>query len=120
MGAEALVWIEPSELANDDYPEELNLIYDIIELSNVKMPISAQQGSSYSTQMIIIWFLLPFAIAGVILYFALKYCIRKYRGLLPNELIEEGGESEQKVNLPDHSPFGKDANNASQSLKDEV
>jgi hypothetical protein len=54
------------------------------------MPVSPQQtGTSYSVQMIIVWFLLPFAIAGVILYFALKYCIRKYRGLVPNELMEE-------------------------------
>jgi hypothetical protein len=27
VGAEALVWIEPSESANEDYPRELNLIY---------------------------------------------------------------------------------------------
>jgi hypothetical protein len=63
---------------------------------------------------------MPFAIAGIILYFALKYCIKKYRGLLPNELVEEGGESEQGVNLPDHSPFGENPSNKSQSLKDEV
>lgn len=85
------------------------------------MPIAPQQStSSYSAQMIIVWFLLPFAIAGVILYFALKYCIKKYRGLVPNELMEEAdhGESEQGVNLPDSSPYSNNPSNNSQSLKD--
>ena len=31
---------------------------------------------------------MPVAIAGLLLYFAVKYVIRKYRGLLPNELME--------------------------------
>ena len=89
VGAEALVWIGPSEFADDDYPEELRLIYDTIELSKIRIPTEVQQKSSYSVQMIILWFLIPFAIAVVILYFALNYCINKYRGLLPNELMEE-------------------------------
>ncbi len=85
VGAEAIVYIDPSELADEEYPFELNLIYETIELSNVRIPISQQQSStSYSVQMIVLWFLMPFAIAGIILYFALKYCIKKYRGLLPN------------------------------------
>lgn len=62
--------------------------------------------------MIVMWFLMPFAIAGIILYFALKYCIKKYRGLLPNELMEEAhGESEQGVNLPDSSPYANSSSN---------
>jgi hypothetical protein len=122
VGAEARAFLEPSEDADEDYPEQLRLIYDIIELSNTRMPGTAQAASSYSAQMIVLWFLLPFALAGVIFYFALKYCLRKYRGLLPNnELVEERGESEQGVHLPDSSPFaGTAPNNASQSLKDEV
>lgn len=62
-----------------------------------------------------LWILLPFALAGLLLYFSLKYCINKYRGLLPNELMEEAGESEQQV--VDSADKGS---NASQSLKDEV
>jgi hypothetical protein len=39
--------------------------------------------------LIIIWILLPFAIAGLLLYLALKYCIKNYRGMVPNDLVEE-------------------------------
>lgn len=80
-----------------------------------------QPTTSYSPQVIILWFLLPFAIAGAILYFALKYCIKKYRDLLPNELMEEAehGEFEQGVQMQSRSPFDGKVN-ASQEMKDEV
>jgi len=32
---------------------------------------------------------MPFAIAGLLLWLSLKYCIKKYRELAPAELIEE-------------------------------
>lgn len=76
---------------SEEYPDRLRLIYETIELSNIRSSSSqAQPATSYSPQVVVLWFLLPFAIAGAALYLALKYCIKKYRGLLPNELIEEG------------------------------
>lgn len=118
VGAEAEVAIEASELASEDYPSRLKLVYEIIELSNIRSSNSqVQPATSYSPQVVVLWFLLPFAIAGAALYLALKYCIRKYRGLLPDELAEEGEGSEQAVQS--RSPFdGK--TNASHEMKDEV
>lgn len=33
--------------------------------------------------------LLPFALAGVTLYFALRFCIRKFKSMVPDEMNEE-------------------------------
>lgn len=120
VGAEAEVQIEASEEASEEYPGRLKLVYETIELSNIRSSNNqVQPSTSYSPQVIVLWFLLPFAIAGAVLYLALKYCIQKYRGLLPDELIEEGenGGSEQAVQS--RSPFDGKAN-ASQEMKDEV
>lgn len=110
--------VEAAE-GSEEYPSRLKLVYETVELSNLRSSGSqAQPSTSYSPQVILLWFLLPFALAGAALYLALKYCIKKYRGLLPNELIEEeNGGSEQVVQS--RSPFDGKAN-ASQELKDEV
>jgi len=57
----------------------------VIQLANVAAPVAA--ASSSSIKLMIMWILLPFAIAGLLLYLSLKYCIKKYRGLLPDEFI---------------------------------
>jgi hypothetical protein len=44
-------------------------------------------GSSYTVEIILMWFLLPFVLASIMLYFALKYCLGRYRSI-PNELME--------------------------------
>ncbi len=46
--------------------------------------------------------LLPFAIAGLALYLALRFCIKKYRGMVPDNLVEEVAESGEVVNAEGH------------------
>ena len=95
----------------------MKLIYDTIELSSAHPPIT-QHVSQISVNYIVLWLLLPFGIAGLMLYCALKFCIKKYQGLVPGtELVEEDvGDSEQKFNKEGNGR----ASDASQSLGDYV
>ena len=38
--------------------------------------------------------LLPFGLAGLALYLAVRFCLKKYRGMVPDDFVEENvGES---------------------------
>jgi len=53
-----------------------------------------------SFKVFLLWILIPFAIAGLLLWLSLKYCMKKYRELAPSELIEEkdiSHESQQRI-----------------------
>jgi hypothetical protein len=46
------------------------------------------------------WVVLPLILTAVLLFFAFKFCIRKYRQLYPDQLVEEDreyGESEGQM-----------------------
>jgi len=90
VGAEAVIDIVPSKTVDEDYPQTLRIIYEVIQLSTLRAPV-VEGSSAYSAKLIIIWFLLPFGIAGLLLYCSLKYCIQKYRGQLPDQFVEEQG-----------------------------
>jgi hypothetical protein len=82
-----VVSITASPEANNNYPDSLRLIYEVIQLANVAAPVIEASTSQSSVKLIIMWILLPFAIAGLLLYLALKYCMQKYRGMVPNDLV---------------------------------
>ena len=111
IGAEAVVTVilkDPTK--SDHYPSELNLIYNIIEIYNTKLPAVASDSSdsTYSAKTVVIFMLLPFALAGLALYLALKFCLNKYRGMAPDDFAEEPvGESEQAVNYGEPGDGGK-------------
>jgi hypothetical protein len=65
----------------------LNLIYDVIEITNSKLPAMKDQRQGFSVKTTIFWILLPFAVAGLALFFAIKFCIKKYRGMVPDNFV---------------------------------
>lgn len=59
---------------------------------------------------------LPFALAGLALYLSIRFCIKRYRGMVPDNLVEEAGESGEVAN-PDGGPKNS---NASGTFKDDT
>jgi hypothetical protein len=51
------------------------------------MPATINEG--YSKTTLALFMLLPFALAAIILYFSIKFCIMRYRGMVPDTLPEE-------------------------------
>lgn len=104
MGVEAIVKLELESLQTKHYPTELSLIYDVIELSDNSSPRPDASGSNYSTSTILLWVLLPFAVAGLALYLSIRFFIKKYRGMVPDDLVEEDiiDESGEVVNQDGH------------------
>jgi len=87
VGAEAIVNIEPSSSKDEHYPRQLNMIYDVIEITNSKLPVMKDIRNGFSVKNIIFWILFPFALAGLALFFAIKFCIKKYRGMVPDNFM---------------------------------
>jgi hypothetical protein len=85
VGAQAFVSLAPLPTQNS-YPTTIYLIYNTIELTNPRSP-SNQPDSTYSAKIIMLWFVAPFGIAGLLLYFSFRYCIKKFKGLQSNELM---------------------------------
>jgi hypothetical protein len=89
VGAEAVVKVTLKEGTNPShYPTELSLIYEIIEISNPRLPAHDDSDSQYSARTIVLFIILPFGVAGLALYCALKFCIKKYRGMVPDNFVE--------------------------------
>jgi len=89
VGAEAIVSLTLKDYSKRVYyPSELNLIYSVVEITNSKMPPTIAADSNYSAETVILFMLLPFCLAGLALYFALRFCIRKYRGMVPDDFVE--------------------------------
>lgn len=98
MGAEAVVSVVlKDEGDRKHYPSELNLIYSITEMSSPLLPISSPTEDNYSVRTVVLFMLFPFALAGLALYCAIRFCIKKYRGMVPDFVEEEAGESEEVV-----------------------
>jgi len=60
-------------------------------MSYPRLPPSTPSEDNYSVKQVILFMLLPFAIAGVALYCAIRFCLRKYRGMVPDNFVEEAG-----------------------------
>jgi hypothetical protein len=90
VGAEAIVSITLKDSSQSkNYPSELNLIYSIVEISNSKIPTVSSSDDNYSAvKTLLVFMILPFLLAGIALYFALRFCIRKYRGMIPDDFVE--------------------------------
>ena len=70
----------------------------MIQITNTKLPPSSQDESTYSAKTVILFMLLPFGLAGLALYLAVRFCLKKYRGMVPDDFVEENvGESEEVV-----------------------
>lgn len=82
MGGEAVVSITTTPEADSNYPDSLRVIYEVVQLANVAAPVVIT-----TSKLIVVWIVLPFAIAGVLLYLSLKYCMQKYRGMVPSDLV---------------------------------
>ncbi len=64
------------------YPQRMNMIYDVIQMNNK----IASEGK-YSLTDLILWTIIPFILAAVVLVLALRFCIRRYKGMVPDDLV---------------------------------
>lgn len=63
------------------YPQELYFVYDTVEVNN--------SPGQYSFKDLAAWAIIPFVVAGMLLFLALRFCISKYKGMVPDTLAEE-------------------------------
>ena len=84
VGAEAVVHLVLEARALKSYPQRMNMIYDVIQMNNK----IASEGK-YSLTDLILWTIIPFILAAVVLVLALRFCIRRYKGMVPDDLVEE-------------------------------
>jgi hypothetical protein len=65
----------------EHYPRQLSLIYDTVEVTN--------QNSKGNSSHSIIIILLPVLLATIAFLCIFRFCIRRYKGMLPDDLVEE-------------------------------
>ena len=82
---EAVVKI--SYLSEKDFkrPEELRVFYNTLDLSEAK---DYQYFFTDSILILIAWLILPFIIAGIVVFYLLRYCVRRIMVMRGN-LVEE-------------------------------
>lgn len=88
VSAGAEVELIVKEESGIHYPRHLKMIYNPIQVNNHRL-----QGE-YTFKTLALWTILPFVIAGIFLILALRYCIRRYKGMVPDNFVEEAGPSQ--------------------------
>jgi hypothetical protein len=104
VGAEAQVELIVDAESHSHYPRHLKMVYDSIQMSNPRL-----QGE-YFFKDLALWTVLPFLLAGVALVLALRYCIVRYKGMVPDNLVEEEAgpsQSGEAVNVEKNAEENK-------------
>ncbi len=96
----------------EGYIPYVDLSYAKLQLTQSTHTVEFKSETTSNVKYIVLWIVVPILIALILFVLALKFCIKKYRMLYPDQLVEEDremGESEGQM---------KTEGKASDSLRD--
>lgn len=112
MGADALVTIVPAgtKEKTSETPETLSFIYETLQMTNTAFQITESESVLPPMKVFALWILIPLAIACLLLYLSLKYCLHNYHKLEYADFIEEEIPEPKSKSTSNHKESGKSLN----------
>lgn len=75
-----------------DYIPYIDLVYSKLQLTQSTHTVEFKSETTSNVKYILLWIVIPVIISLILFVLALKFCIRKYRMLYPDKLVEEDRE----------------------------
>lgn len=73
---------------NTDYPPFVELVYTKTQITQAHNKIEFKEETTSNIKYLLMWVIIPILLALLLFAFALKFCIKKYRQLYPDVLVE--------------------------------
>ncbi len=74
------------------YVPYIDLAYAKLQLTQSTHTVEFKSETTSNVKYIILWIVVPILIALILFVLALKFCIKKYKMLYPDQLVEEDRE----------------------------
>ena len=72
---------------NPDYPPFIDLAYTKTQITQTHHNVEFKSETSANLKFVILWIVMPFIIASALFVLALKFCVKKYRQMYPDQLV---------------------------------
>lgn len=69
------------------YPPYIDLAYRKLQISQSTQKVEFKSEATSNLKYILLWIIVPILISLILFVLALKFCIKKYRMLYPDQLV---------------------------------